>query len=95
MKLENDLAVTDVVSFGGLRPENGNEHTAAHFPSARAGGTGTDDLDALAQDWLTYWLLDMGKLGRVDFEHWIAGWTRPDFLHMPVLALPAKSRDGI
>ena len=26
---DNDLAVTDVVSFGGLRPENGNEHTGA------------------------------------------------------------------
>ena len=92
---ENDLAVTDVVSFGGLRPENGNEYTAAYFPSARAGGTSTDDLDALARDWLTYWLLDMGKLGRVDFEHWIAGWTRPDFLHMPVLGLPAKAGTGI
>jgi hypothetical protein len=32
------------------------------------------DLDALARDWLTYWLLDMGRLGRVDFEQWIAGW---------------------
>jgi len=48
-----------------------------------------EDLDALARDWLTYWLLDMGRLGRVDFERWIAGWTRPDFLQMPDLALPA------
>jgi hypothetical protein len=91
---DNDLAVTDVVSFGGLRPDNGDEHRTAYFPSARAAGTSADDLDALARDWLTYWLLDMGKLGRVDFERWITGWTRPDFLRMPVLALPAKSRDG-
>jgi hypothetical protein len=83
---DNDLAVTDVVSFGGLRPDNGDEHRTAHFPSARATGTSTDDLDALARDWLTYWLLDMGRLARVDFEHWIAGWTRPDFLRLPELA---------
>lgn len=83
---DNDLAIADVVSFGGLRPDNGDEHRTAHFPSARAAGTSTDDLDSLARDWLTYWLLDMGRLARVDFEQWIAGWTRPDFLRMPVLA---------
>jgi hypothetical protein len=55
-------------------------------------GTGADDLDALARDWLTYWLLDMGRLGRVDFEQWITGWTRPDFLRMPGLALPLTGR---
>jgi hypothetical protein len=91
---DNDLAVTDVVSFGGLRPDGADEHRTARFPSARAAGTSADDLDALARDWLTYWLLDMGKLGPRDFEQWIAGWPRPDFLRMPVLALPAKSRDG-
>ena len=48
--------------------------------------TGIEDLDSLARDWLTYWLLDMGRLGRVDFEQWIAGWPRPDFLRMPGLA---------
>ena len=83
---DNDLAVADVVSFGGLRTDNGDEHRTAHFPSARTAGTDTDDLDSLARDWLTYWLLDMGRLARVDFEQWIAGWTRPDFLRMPVLA---------
>jgi hypothetical protein len=83
---DNDLAVTDVVTFGGIRPDNGDERRTAHFPSARATGTSTDDLDALARDWLTYWLLDMGRLARVDFEHWIAGWTRPDFLRLPELA---------
>jgi hypothetical protein len=89
---DNNLAVTDIVSFGGLRPDVGNEDRTAHFPSARATGTSTDDLDALARDWLTYWLLDMGKLARVDFEDWIAKWPRPDFLSMPVLSLPGGSR---
>jgi hypothetical protein len=84
---ENDLKVTDVVSFGGLRPEGGDDHHTGHFPAARATGTGIEDLDVLAWDWLTYWLLDMGRLGRVDFEQWIAGWSRPGFLRMPDLAL--------
>jgi hypothetical protein len=84
---ENDLKVTDVVSFGGLRPEGGDDHHTGHFPAARATGTGIEDLDVLARDWLTYWLLDMGRLGRVDFEQWIAGWSRPGFLRMPDLAL--------
>jgi hypothetical protein len=83
---ENDLTVTDVVSFGGLRPEGGDDHRTGHFPAARAAGTDIEDLDALARDWLTYWLLDMGRLGRVDFEQWIAGWTCPGFLRMPDLA---------
>ena len=82
---ENDLTVTDVVGFGGLRPEDGDDQRTGHFPMARAAGTGTEDLDALARDWLTYWLLDMGRLGRVDFEQWIARWPRPDFLRMPGL----------
>jgi hypothetical protein len=87
---ENGLAVTDVVGFGGLRPEGGDDHRTGHFPAARAAGTGVEDLDALARDWLTYWLLDMGRLGRVDFEQWIAGWPRPGFLQMPDLVLPAS-----
>jgi len=86
---ENDLAVTDVVSFGGLRPDNSDEHRTGHFPEARAAGTDIEDLDSLARDWLTYWLLDMGSLGPRDFETWIAAWPRPDFLRMPDLALPA------
>lgn len=87
---ENELAVTDVVGFGGLQPEGGDDHRSGHFPAARAAGTSVEDLDALARDWLTYWLLDMGNVGRVDFEQWITGWTRPDFLRMPGLVLPAS-----
>jgi hypothetical protein len=89
---DNDLSVTDVVSFGGVRPDGAGEHRTGYFPAARAAGTGIDDLDALARDWLTYWLLDMGRLGRVDFEQWIAGWTRPDFLRMPEVAISPASR---
>ena len=86
---ENDLTVTDVVSFGGLRPDDSDDHRTGHFPEARAAGTDIEDLDSLARDWLTYWLLDMGSLGPRDFETWIAGWPHPDFLRMPDLALPA------
>jgi hypothetical protein len=83
---DNDLTITDVVGFGGLRPEGGEDQRTGHFPAARITGTRIEDLDALARDWLTYWLLDMGQLGRVDFEQWIAGWSRPTFLRMPDLA---------
>lgn len=83
---ENDLAVTDVVSFGGFVPDNGADHRGGYFPPARAAGTSVDDLDALARDWMTYWLLNMGTLGPRDFEQWIAGWNRPDFLRLPDLA---------
>ena len=86
---ENDLAVTDVVSFGGIAPVGGDDHRTAHFPAALAAGAGVEDLDGLARDWLTYWLLDMGDLGSRDFEQWIAKWTRPDFLRMPDLVLPS------
>jgi hypothetical protein len=89
---ENDLTVTDVVSFGGLGPDSTSEHHAGHFPEAHAAGTGIEDLDNLARDWLTYWLLDMGRLGPRDFEKWVAEWDRPDFLRMPGLALPVISR---
>jgi hypothetical protein len=86
---ENDLTVTDVVSFGvGLRPDGSDESRSGHFPEARAAGTGIGDLDNLARDWLTYWLLDMGRQGASDFEGWIARWSRPDFLRMPDMALP-------
>lgn len=88
---ENDLTVTEVVSFGGIEPVGGGDHRDAHFPAARAAGTSVGDLDALARDWLTYWLLDIGDLGARDFEQWIAKWTRPDFLRMPDLALPPIS----
>jgi hypothetical protein len=58
-----------------------------HFPEARA--TSTEDLDELARDWLTYWLLDMGTS---NFEERIAGWDRPEFLRMPDLALPTSAK---
>ena len=89
---ENDLKVTDVVSFGDLRPEDGHDQRTRHFPAVRAAGRGIEGLDALARDWLTYWLLDMGRLGRVDFEQWIARWSRTGFLRMPDLALPPTGR---
>jgi hypothetical protein len=82
-----------VVSFGGLRPDNGDDHRTGHFPAAHAASTEIEDLDNLARDWLAYWLLDMGRLGPRDFEKWIAEWPRPDFLRKPDLALPATNRN--
>ena len=50
-----------------------------------AGAAGiVEDLDSLARDWLTYWLLDMGAPAASTSS--IAGWPRPDFLRMPDLA---------
>ena len=69
-------------------PTTATTHRTGHFPEARAAGTDIEDLNSLARDWLTYWLLDMGSLGPRDFETWIAAWPRPDFLRMPDLALP-------
>lgn len=56
----NDLSVSDVVSFGGPSQDSTGDPRTGHFPEARAAGTDIEDLDQLARDWLTYWLLDMG-----------------------------------
>jgi Putative DNA-binding domain len=84
-----DLSVTDVISFGGLHRDSTDDPQTGHFPEARAAGTDVEDLDELARDWLTYWLLDLGTR---DFEKWIASWDRPEFLRMPDLALSAIGR---
>jgi hypothetical protein len=75
--------VTDVVSFEGLHRDSTDDPQTWTFPEARAEGTHIEDLDQLARDWLTYWLLDMGAR---DFEQWVAGWNRPGFLRTPDLA---------
>jgi hypothetical protein len=85
-------SVIDVINFGGLGTDLRADLLKAHFPAARAASTDIEDLDNLAREWLTYWLLDMGRLGSRDFEKWIAGWVRPDFLRIPDLAIPARAR---
>jgi hypothetical protein len=84
-----DLSVADVVNFGGRRSDSTDDPRTGHFPEARAAGTGIGDLDELARDWLTYWLLDLGTR---NLEEQVAGWDRPDFLRMPDLALPRPTR---
>jgi hypothetical protein len=79
----NDQSVADVVSFGGSSRDSADEPRTGHFPGASAAGANIEDLDALARDWLTYWLLDIGAS---NFEDRIAGWDRPEFLRMPDLA---------
>jgi hypothetical protein len=81
-------SVIDVVNFDGLHTDLGADLLKAHFPAARAASTDIEDLDNLAREWLTYWLLDVCCLGPRNFEKWIAGWIRPDFLRMPDLVLP-------
>ena len=88
----NDLTVTDVVSFGGLSRDSTGDHRTGHFPEARAAGPDTEDLDELARDWLTYWLLDVGTR---NFEKWVTGWDRPGFLRMPDLDLPENRKKVI
>src|SRR5258708_34559790 len=65
---ENDLTVTDVVSFGGLRPDNGGEPRTGHFPAPRAAGTGIEDLDALARGGLPYRLPSTGSVRPRDVQ---------------------------
>jgi hypothetical protein len=77
-----DTSVADVVSIGTSSRDSTGDPRTGHFPEARAAGTDIADLDALARDWLTYWLLDMGASN----EEQIAGWDRLGFLRMPDLA---------
>jgi len=86
------LFVKDVVSVSGLGrydPRTVYDPPTGHFPQARAAGSDIEDLDELARDWLTYWLLDMAAYG---FEERVAGWDRPDFLRMPDLASPLPTQ---
>jgi hypothetical protein len=81
---DEGLNVTEVVDFGGLRRDGTlDDPPNWSFPEARTARTGTEDLDQLARDWLTYWLLDMGTR---DFEQWVKDWNRPEFLRLPDLA---------
>lgn len=88
----NNLSVTDVVNFGVLDRDSTDDLRTGHFPEARAAGMDIEDLDELARDWLTYWLLDMGVH---NFETQVAGWARPDYLRMPDLALPTPGREEV
>jgi hypothetical protein len=75
----------DVVDIGPFMRDNRDKPESAFFPSARPVTSELRDLDQLARNWLTYWLLDIGTR---NFEIWLAELEVPDWLRPPVLALP-------
>ena len=79
-----ELSVLDAVSLYQFERDNKDKPNAGYFPPARTQGTDIEELDRLARDWLTYWVLDLGMR---DAETWFAGRLRPDFLRMPELAV--------
>jgi hypothetical protein len=79
----SELSVLDAVNFLQFERDNTDEPNGGYFPPAWPRGTDVEDLDRLARDWLTYWVLDIGMR---DAETWLAGRERPEFLRMPDLA---------
>jgi hypothetical protein len=79
----SDLSVLDAVSVHQFERDNTDKPMAGYFPPARTQGTEIEELDELARNWLTYWVLNMGMR---DAETWFAGRERPGFLRMPELA---------
>lgn len=68
------IALPRIVDLARFSRDGTRSHDAGHLPRARTSGTGIADLDELARNWLTYWLLDMGMR---DFEDWLAALERP------------------
>jgi hypothetical protein len=79
----SELSVLDAVSVHQFERDNTDKPMAGYFPPARTQGTEIEELDELARNWLTYWVLDMGMR---DAETWFTGRERPGFLRMPELA---------
>lgn len=76
----------DVVDLGRFARDNRDKPEGGNFPSARTPTAQLSDLDQLARNWLTYWLLEIGTR---NFETWLAGLPIPDWLRPPDLALPS------
>jgi hypothetical protein len=76
----------DVIDLGRLARDNRDKPEGGNFPSARTPTAQLSDLDQLARNWLTYWLLEIGTR---NFETWLAGLPIPDWLRPPDLALPS------
>lgn len=77
------LSVLDVVSFRRFDRDNTDKPSGGYFPATRTQGTDIEELDELARNWITYWVLDLGMR---DAEIWFADRERPDFLRLPDLA---------
>lgn len=76
----------DVVELGRFARDNRDKPEGGNFPSARTPTAQLPDLDQLARNWMTYWLLEIGTR---NFETWLAGLPIPDWLQPPDLALPS------
>jgi len=76
----------DVVDLGRFVRDNRDKPKGGNFPSARTPTAQLPDLDQLARNWLTYWLLEIGTR---NFETWLAGLPIPDWLRPPDLAPPS------
>ncbi len=77
--------VFDVVDIGPFARDNNDEPDGALFPAARPLTTGLTDLDRLARNWLTYWLLEIGTR---NFESWLAKLHVPPWLQPAIPPLP-------
>ena len=77
--------VFDVVDIGPFARDNNDEPNGALFPAARPPTTELADLDRLARNWLTYWLLEIGTR---NFENWLAKLHAPAWLQPAIPPLP-------
>jgi hypothetical protein len=75
----------DAVDISPFRRDNRDKPERANFPSARPTTTELAELDQLARNWLTYWLLEVGTR---DFEGWLAEQEIPPWLIYPTVGLP-------
>jgi hypothetical protein len=75
----------DVVDIGRFVRDNRDKPAGGSFPAARTPTSQMPDLDQLARDWLTYWLLEIGTR---NFEGWLADLQVPDWIRVPEPGLP-------
>ena len=82
VNVTNGLSAFDFLGLSSFERDKTSRHAPGDFPPARTNGSDIEELDRLARDWLTYLALDMGLL---QFESWLVGVKRPDFLQIPDL----------
>jgi hypothetical protein len=78
--------VLDVVDVGRFVRDNRDKPEGGDFPLARTPTAQLTDLDRLARNWLTYWLLEIGAR---NFETWLTGLQIPEWLRVLDLAPPS------
>ena len=78
-----DLSVMEAVNPLQFVRDSTDKPSGGYFPPARTQGTDIEELDKLARDWLTYWVLDLGMRHA---ETWFAAVSALTSLRMPDLA---------